>query len=425
MYIRSIELENIRCFEQIKVEFGSGADPAAWNLILGDNGVGKSTLLRALALGLSPPDEASALLKEAGHSWLRHSDRRGIIRVGWGSESVRGEREFQIEIVGDGVVILSVESHSDNPDALPTESLGEWREQRTHKICVCGYGAGRSLFGDRSIGRYTVREAVLNLFEEEGRLQNPELVLHRLALLPDVQRIFEWVDRILMLPKDSTRLTHEGLLIDGPWGTNQPVRSLGDGYRSTLSWILDFLGWHLALTERISENGLNGSNKDVKGIILIDEIEQHLHPEWQRRILKLLHEQFPKVQFIATSHSPMCVIGTTDFADEDVSLTLLREGEDGVEACTNLKPPRGRRADQVLTSSYFGLDTTSDDQTKEDIERLSALLSLKKRSKAEDEKVEYLRRELKLKLGCGETELDREAEAFLDWSQARAKSLSQ
>ena len=383
MRISSIELKNIRCFEHIKVDLSQGGDAAAWSVILGDNSTGKSTLLRSLALGLAPISLAASMLVEAGGEWVRAGEKRGTISVAFDTDETR-----TLSIVrGPGG-----ESIVDNRQSVSDSFLD--------RIFVCGYGAGRRSFGDRSFRGYSVRDAVATLFDYEAKLQNPELSLRRIAGEVDSKEILGWIDKVMMLPAGSTRLGQTGLEVSGPWGDYTSIGSLGDGFRATLAWVLDFLGWVMFRDYTMLRTG-------ISGIVLVDEIEQHLHPTWQRQIVNLLHLQFPDVQFIVTTHSSLCVIGTTDLRDEQVSLVHLRQAEQGVAALSGLKPPRGQRADQVLTSYLFGLATTSDDQTKREIERLSTLLSRPRRSAEEDAEVTRLRESLGEKLGSEETELER------------------
>jgi energy-coupling factor transporter ATP-binding protein EcfA2 len=384
MRISSIELKNIRCFEHIAIDLGSDGSPAPWAVVLGDNGTGKSTLLRCIALGLAPTTLAASMIVEAGGEWVRTGAKHGTISI---TLETGEKRELSIHRESDGEHI--VDHRKSFSDAL------------RDRIFVCGYGAARRSFGDRSFQSYSVRDAVSTLFNYDAELQNPELILRRIGDQNGGNtEVLGWIDNVLMLPRGSTRLGKSGLEVRGPWGDFTPVGSLGDGFRATLAWILDFLGWVMFRDYEMLHTG-------ISGIVLVDEIEQHLHPQWQRRILGLLRRQFPEVQFIVTTHSSLCVIGTTDFADEDVSLIHLRQRDLSVGAISGLRPPRGLRADQVLTSYLFGLETTSDDQTKFEIERLSKLLSRQQRTPDEEAEVMRLREALGQKLGSEETELGR------------------
>ncbi len=144
---------------------------------------------------------------------------------------------------------------------------------------------------------------------------------------------------------------------------------------------------------------------EISCIVLIDEIEQHLHPSWQKAIVKLLRTQFPNIQFITTTHSPLVATGTTDLKDEECSLVLLdRVGHSSVTAHDQLQPPRQQRTDQILTSYLFGLTTTSDNTIVQKIQRYSQLAS-KVRNDIEEDELLSLHRELEGVLGTKETKL--------------------
>jgi len=97
-------------------------------------------------------------------------------------------------------------------------------------------------------------------------------------------------------------------MVSGPWG-DLPLKALGDGYKATFAWVADLMGWAIFLEHDVP------SSDNINGIVLIDEIDQHLHPVWQRRIVKRLYKHFPNIQFIATTHSPIVALGTTDLND--------------------------------------------------------------------------------------------------------------
>lgn len=89
-------------------------------------------------------------------------------------------------------------------------------------------------------------------------------------------------------------------------GVEIPVRQLSDGERGSLALVLD-------LTRRLAQAnpGLDDPAAKGPGVVLIDEIDLHLHPKWQREIVRNLPDAFPKLQFIATTHSPQ-VIGEVE-----------------------------------------------------------------------------------------------------------------
>lgn len=389
--LRRVVLENIRSFEYADITLERDGQITPWTVIVGDNGTGKSTVLKAIALALSTPKDAVALFEtDTRGEWLRTGATSGSITI-------------EMEHLGQTVTSTLSITRRPYGEALDAVTNGEvWLDS----LFVCGYGASRRTLRSDMQRSYSTRNAVATLFDPEASLQDPELALRR--FLSSSSGEFDplrAIDNVLLLPPGSTKLGDQGLEVRGQWGFSAPVASLSDGYRSTLSWVLDLLGWVFLRSPEMLWNGLQGQ-------ILIDEVEQHLHPSWQRRIIGALRRQFPRVQFIVTTHAPLCVTGTTDLDDDEVSLVHLGWNGDAVQAQSGLLPPRGLRADQILTSYLFGLETTTDDETKHDIERLAALLA--QPAEAATAEVEQLRSKLHEKLGSEETALGREASAVVD-----------
>ena len=89
---------------------------------------------------------------------------------------------------------------------------------------------------------------------------------------------------------------------DRKW-MRMPINQLSDGYKSTVSLVAD-IAYHMAV---LNPQLLRNVCKETEGIVLIDEVDLHLHPTWQQRILGYLREIFPKVQFIVTTHAPAVI----------------------------------------------------------------------------------------------------------------------
>lgn len=391
-WVRRLFLQNIKCFGTSEISFLASDSAVSAAVVLGDNGTGKTTLLRALALGLCDPKDAKFLFET--QDWLRKDATNGTISV---EMLVNGEvKTRDIHIVrreyGE-----DIDHISDIANTTTTQD----------NIFVCAYGAARRTFGTESPRSYRARDAVSTLFTRDAPLQNPELAFRRIADSGgDREDLLQRINRLLMLPQGSTKLGDEGFEVRGPWGEYTPVGSLSDGYNGTLAWILDMIGRAFMHSPSCAERG-------VRGVVLVDELEQHLHPSWQRRIISRLHEQFPLVQFVFTTHAPLCVVGTTDLDDHDVALTHLGLRGGVVKADSGIRPPRGMRADNILTSYLFGLDTTGDDETAGQIRKLSVLLGQGELNEAERGEVERLRHDLELKLSPAETDLERDVSAEL------------
>ncbi len=392
MYISKISLSNIRCFNNIEINLNSVLESRKWCIILGDNGVGKTTLLRCITMGLCESSSATSLMSELYGDLIRTKSEEAIIKIEFQSKGNIIDRPYFIKTIikktPSGYNEISQET---NPSPFPWDS-----------IFICGYGAARRGFGSKDYTEYGTTEAVLSLFNYDTQLQNPELILRRMKDHKNIklESILHWLDNILMLPQGSVQLGMSGITISGPWGNDILLGATGDGYQSTLTWVADFLGWLFFFESSLPS--------EIKGMVLIDEIEQHLHPKWQRSIIKLLKEQFPKVQFIVTTHAPLCVIGTTDLKDEECRIILLEQDENDVVSIDVAEPPRGKRVDQVLTSYLFGLNTTSDNETIQEIQKYFNLLSKKEVSETDKVEINILQSSLQKKLGSEETELEQQ-----------------
>ena len=392
MYISQVEITDICCFKKIQFDLESGSEIDKLFLILGDNGTGKTTILRCIAMGLCEEADAWALAAELYGEIIRYGETKGTIKI-WLKNDHGSPKSLLIE-----TTFYRIDSgYKITQKTVPKENF-PWKD-----IFVCGYGAARFKFETRDYSKYETLESVFTLFNYDAPLQNPELILRRLdskdVKIDLKKEILPLIEAILMLDSGSLRLTRGGVELSGPWGTFMPMRGVGDGHKAILSVICDLLGWGLFYDDKILGHKLSG-------IVLLDEIEQHLHPSWQKEILRILKKQFPHIQFIITSHSPLCAIGTTDLKDEECQLMLMLQKDTFVDAISKLKPPRDSRADQVLTSYLFGLETSGDSAIRRDIVRYSNL-GAKKRTQEEEDEFISLQNRLNDILGQAETELER------------------
>lgn len=143
--------------------------------------------------------------------------------------------------------------------------------------------------------------------------------------------------------------------------------------------------------------------------MLIDEIDLHLHPSWQRKLLKSLSEIFVNTQFIATAHSPLLVQAA---GDVEANVVLLRREGDQAVVVTDVEDVRGWRLDQILTSELFGLETARSPATERKLARRAELLTNPQRTAAEKQELATLTKELDAE-PVGETPSEREVNTVL------------
>ena len=398
LVVSELELENIRCFKTLKIKLAKKDHPASWALIIGDNAAGKTTLLRCIALGLCGESEAVSLIQDVPGGFVRRGEKEGRVKLRLVDANKPAER-FSITtriIAGPNETSEIVRKQMSPPDG-----------SFLNDIFVCGYGTNRAFLADASYDGYSAMNAVRTLFDYQASLQNPELVLRRRDKAK--RKILE--DKLLSLllldsPENRLVYTDRGIELTGPWG-QEPFSVLSDGYRSTSQWALDFVSW-LVHADRLADADRAG------GILLLDEIEQHLHPRWQRHIVQRLRRQFPTTQIVAASHTPLTASG---LADIDGSLLIKLESDEkgGIE--TKAIDPgslSGKRADQVLASDAFGLVTTRNPGSEKELDRYAELMGKKKRTKQEESELEKLGRHLKEALSGGEGKAEQAVENAVD-----------
>jgi predicted ATP-binding protein involved in virulence len=151
-------------------------------------------------------------------------------------------------------------------------------------------------------------------------------------------------------------------------------------------------------------------NSSIGGILLIDEIEQHLHPRWQRHVIQRLRRQFPQTQIIASTHTPLVAAGAVD-VDDSIVLRVTQGGK-----VTNLDTATiaGKRADQVLASEAFGLVTTRSPASQREISRYAELLGTDPRTDEEEAELRELKERIVEALRWGENDFERTVEKAVD-----------
>jgi predicted ATP-binding protein involved in virulence len=405
VYINRVELTNIRQFRHLDLSFrAESGSPLKWSLFLGDNATGKTTLLRSIAVGLCDESSAAGLVRELTGSLVRKgSTRDGVIRIElidlrgkpWTLQTTLKPLKRTGDMVRQKIFRGTIDAIKKRRTKGKVDLDGfPWKA-----LFVVGYGAGRSLQGGEEYETYRNVDAVYTLFRYDQALQSPELGWRRLldaarkkakgrnserAAEQEDTRIKELLHDVLVLEKnEEIELTPTGIQVKG-LGYSTPLSSHADGYKATTTWVIDLIAWRMLFNRGLMPDSMTG-------IVLLDEIEQHLHPRWQRYIISRLHQQFPKLQFIATTHSPLCTAGTADFTEEQCQLISLVRQRAIVEP-ERLALPRGLRADQILTSDAFELDDTRNPEIGEKVAQFRELFEKPRLNPTQRRRFNSLRR---------------------------------
>lgn len=394
MYLHQLILKNIRGFSDLEFNFKrDDGSYAGWTVFTGDNGSGKSTLLKAIAIGLTGRDVARSL-QPSFHRWRREG-------------SHLEEASIQVEIVQTSKDDVVVEKGNRPPQQFPAKILltSSTKEPTLHSVLPpnkpknyaapqrtiwsseargwfsCGYGPFRRVFGaSPEATRQMVApmtERFVTMFQEAASLAEVDQWLRNLKhkALEDRAAEKEQLDILLEILQDDfmpnqieiDRVDSDGLWLQDRNGVQMAWSEMSDGYRAALALLSDILR-HLinaygvqGLTERDGEGKLRVIRS---GIVLIDEIDAHLHPEWQREIGFWLKRHFPKIQFLVTTHSPIIC----QAADPNGLFVLPEPGSDVPPRALSTEEYRqviASRPDTILLTSAFGLQNTRSPQAVE------------------------------------------------------------
>jgi predicted ATP-binding protein involved in virulence len=334
MYIQSLKINNIRSIDNFKMEF---KHPAGWHVLIGDNGTGKSTIVRSIALALIGPEEIISV-RPHWEDWLSMDKHTGKIELSLtfddkydkttpsakSPDSIKNiltlikNKKERIEL-GSNILTTDEEGNPrnfnwGNPEGWFSVAYGPFRR----------FSGGNPEWG-KVYGSYPKAGAHLSVFGEDVALTEAlewlqELDYKRLKEKEQVnkgsnsEKLFSGIKQFI---NDSQLLPHgaifEKIGEDGPVfkdgnGNLISVTQLSDGYRSILSLTFE-------LTRQLVRTyGVDAVFKDIfagkmeinlPGVVLIDEIDAHLHPSWQTHIGNWFTQYFPAIQFIVTTHSPL------------------------------------------------------------------------------------------------------------------------
>jgi energy-coupling factor transporter ATP-binding protein EcfA2 len=402
MYLKKVIIENIKCFGRAELDLmSSDAQPKRWNVILGENGTGKSTLLQAIAMALMGPDPANRLARLDG--WTRSGQTRGkfVVEVTAGpndqltergrprrepytaSYAVTGNAEVSIGGVLYDRPTLVFEGTKDQLNSLKRGLLSE----KSAGWFAAGYGPFRRLLGGspdtiRLMYPGQKEARFITLFREDAALEDLTDWLTRLdhrsredteagrraQRIKDIVK--DVVDHLLPAGVGLSRIGPDGAFFDTPYRAATAMPDLSDGYRSMLALAADLLRRLDETFERVEDWIGDDGKITAEGVVLIDELDAHLHPVWQRQIGFWLPEQFPKLQFIVATHSPFI----PQAADAN-ALWVLRSDPmtpDVVSAYQDIPSVKGWRADQIL-NVLFSLSELRDPETERKMRRHAEL----------------------------------------------------
>ena len=406
MFLNSLVLHNFRCFSDLKINFRNRL-----TVVVGDNGAGKSTVLEAATIAAGTLTAAMDGLTNYGikktDAHYKYYDLGSNIDV---------QPQFPVDITAFGEVdkkeiswsrkLNSLKGRSGLASAKEITVIAEKYQERMRngdkelKLPVISYyGTGRlwaqhrekkndtfeknnrsngyidSLDGaanDKLMMKWFQKMTMQQL--QRGR-EIPEFTAVRMALEQIFASITGYSDVKVEFNLDTSEI--DVIYFDkNNEHVRIPVSLLSDGYKCTISLIAD-IAYRMAL---LNPQLLDKVLVETEGIVLVDEIDLHLHPTWQKRILKDLMEIFPKVQFIVSTHAPEVINSV-----KSESIVILKNNEAmlagsetyGKDANTTLREVMGvsSRPDEIknwFEQLYTLIDQEKWDEAERVIEKLEA-----------------------------------------------------
>lgn len=426
-YFLNLTLTNVRCFgeeQTLDLSDGNGR-PARWTVILGENGMGKTTLLQCLAM-MEPVDAKTGLLPLG----TENGDPGVIPKAGTNynfsilTSLFRNRDSIKIGVNIDSGPILSESNQKKN---IVTQMFWESYNYgytgasdmvsyyNIGNLKCYGYGAlrqpGKTVLSDET------GDATASLFSDEPVLINAEEWLlqadysYKSLEGSGKDRAKERLDSIKVILKDllpdvdAIRFTRPDIELSQnvrvefrtPYGW-VVLRQLGLGYQTMIAWVVD-------LAARLWQRYPKSKNPLAEpAVALVDEIDLHLHPRWQRELISFLTKHFPNTQFIATAHSPLVV----QAAAGEANIVLLRREDDHIVIENHVPVNPNLRIDQLLTSELFGLESARSPKVEQLIDRQTEILSKSTLTQNDKKELQDIEQQLD-NLPVGETAEDIEA----------------
>jgi len=422
MYLRHLRVQNVKLLRDVEIDFvGADGKPRMWTVFVGENRSCKTTLLQTIAAAASGRDKAIHLTTDVVASWpdLRRPAAPLSIdaEFGFGDGAGKGwsrtypwpppmpprlHAHLQLEpdrSVFDGRAWFAedMDMNRDPLVAVRRENYPDW--------FVAGYGVRRMLRSVGTVDTQRQRDPSLDrlkpLFGEDvigtgfiellsgdlGRRFAEILQFIFVAgnLLPHVTGLELRGRGAIRSTKDLIEAQRFEMDIRDDQG--QPIRVpaawLSQGYQSTIAWLADVVG------QIILDAGVPMEAAEMEGCVLVDEIDMYLHPTWQLRLIPALKKVFPRIQFIATTHSPMVL---TALGAEEVWL-LSHDAEGSVIARPALHSPALLTGTELF-ESFFDIHKLYPSDLGEKASHYGRLATDPTRTQEEDARMKSLRLEL-------------------------------
>ena len=416
MHVQRLTIENLRSIRSFELRLKQG-ESAGWHVILGDNGAGKTTVVRALALALMGQSSAHAARQDWSR-WLAEGRDSGHVSVvlsvhdedGWTGQG----RTSKQPITTKASITAETEGSRYNGHQATIKYTGLRADRTIWETVTAGFPprsapSADSPGGDPEMDRlfvtYPRLAPHLSAFGENVALRESLLWLqdlqikklekdHEAEAIQDT--VISFINKGGLLPHGAriAGVTSERVEIVDGRRARVPIEEMSDGYRSILSLTFELMRLMFrafGVEKALKEIDASAGTISLPGVVAIDEIDAHLHPAWQQRIGDWFVDRFPETQFFVTTHSPIICR-----AAGRGSIWRLPEPGSEQEARQVVGPDLDRLIDgnilDAFGTDHFGEEVTRSERSKEKHERLARLNRKRLRTRLSDKERRELER---------------------------------
>jgi uncharacterized protein (TIGR02646 family) len=361
--ISHIEISGFKGIKYFSTDINLLEGKGACYAFLGINGLGKTTILQALTLGL------------LGSKRINHLDFKSFKRFGLNSKDLIHKDCKKAKIIisfnnneysNELVITKSFASYfrADIPaDTRRVDILG----RTEFEPCVLSYGAFRlpakSPLKDNLSNATGFR--IQSMFNETARINGVQGIFSKHKGRNSLIAIADILESILGSEGIRFEVSIKNKLLIKRYSSNNEYENisfniLSSGYQTIVTVVCDILDVLLG----VEQDGIS-SLESTQAFVLIDELDAHLHPSWKLKILQSFRDALPLIHFYVSTHDPLILRSL----NEGELLILKINEETKLIAIDNYPSLKGASVDQLLTSAMFGLHTTQDIETERAIQK--------------------------------------------------------
>jgi len=320
-YITQVDIKNFKLFDNVTVKLIK-----SFNIILGYNGLGKTSLLQAISIGLLSQTSNASSKPDEYKEYIKKDTEFAEINIYYENE----QRQVRVENSG----LLAVKNSQLSKNLLLSYGVNlnsEMKDEEAERFFEYLLNGKDDVYSTKSIFK-----------DNSNNFQNPLNVLYKLQkeetnLANSISELLiDTLNKFLKLISENETITIEKqgnkIFFRDFAGTHLDLKNLSEGYKDHILLISDIVMRIIAARNTVLEQLNAPVNSDLllkaKGIILIDEFDRHLHPSWQRKLLSQLKETFPNIQFVLSTHN---IVSLQSAEGEKIFVMSVENGKVSIE----------------------------------------------------------------------------------------------